>query len=97
MNKIDHVAIVVEDLDTTVQWYLAHFKAKLIYQDKTWAMLEFANIKLAFVISNEHPAHIAFISKDAKRYGKLKRHRDDTYSCYIKDPSGNVVEIVKSE
>ena len=95
MDKIDHIAIVVKDLNDTLAWYLVHFNAQLIYQDETWAMIEFQNIKLAFVIPNQHPAHIGFNSENAECYGKLTLHRDGSNSCYVKDPSGNIVEFVK--
>ncbi|MDA0911524.1 MAG: VOC family protein [Proteobacteria bacterium] len=96
MDRIDHVAIVVKDLEETLTWYLSHFNAKLIYQDDTWAMIEFQNIKLAFVVPHQHPPHIAFNSEKAESFGKLKQHRDGTLSCYAKDPSGNIVEFIKS-
>ena len=47
MDRMDHVAIVVKDLEETLTWYLSHFNVKLIYQDDTWAMIEFENVKLA--------------------------------------------------
>ena len=95
MDRVDHVALVVKNLDETVKWYLSHFNARLIYQDDTWAMVEFANVKLAFVVSHQHPAHIAFSSDKAESYGKLNQHRDGSLSCYAKDPSGNMVEFIK--
>jgi extradiol dioxygenase family protein len=50
LDNIDHIAITVDDLDKTVEFYLQTFKAKVLYRDDTWAFLRFGNIKLAFVI-----------------------------------------------
>ncbi|WP_119344086.1 VOC family protein [Facilibium subflavum] len=94
MDAIDHIAISVKNLSETVSWYQQEFQAKVLYQDDTWAMLQFANIKLAFVIEKQHPPHIAFCKENAGEYGKLSKHRDNTCSTYIKDPSGNIIEIM---
>jgi catechol 2,3-dioxygenase-like lactoylglutathione lyase family enzyme len=94
LDNIDHIAITVDDLDKTVEFYLQTFKAKVLYRDDTWAFLRFGNIKLAFVIPGQHPPHIAFISERAEEFGELKTHRDGTRSIYLKDPSANTIEIM---
>lgn len=94
LDTIDHVAVAVTDVAEAVKWYQEQFKCEVEYQDKTWAFLSFHNIKLALVVPNQHPSHIAFVSEHAQTYGKLKKHRDGTSSVYIKDPAGNSVEIM---
>lgn len=94
LDPIDHIAISVTDLKATVDWYLTTFKCVVEYQDDTWALLKFDNIKLAFVIPEQHPPHIAFVSADAENFGALKTHRDGTRSVYVDDPSGNKLEIM---
>lgn len=94
LDSIDHVAISVKDIQCALDWYCKHFKCRVLYQDKTWAFIDFANIKLALVIPEQHPSHIAFVSEQAETYGVLKRHRDGTESVYINDPAGNSVEIM---
>jgi len=97
LDLIDHIAIPVEDVASAVAWYTSKFHCEISYQDDTWAFLEFGNIKLALVIPSQHPAHIAFASPDAGKFGELKLHRDGTRSCYVKDPSGNSVEILAAD
>ena len=63
------------------------------YQDETWALLEFANIRVAFVLPEQHPPHFAVLG-DPAAYGQPKTHRDGTRSVYLQDPSGNNVEIL---
>jgi catechol 2,3-dioxygenase-like lactoylglutathione lyase family enzyme len=96
LDKLDHVAIAVKngELDKTVEFYLKSFKCEVVYRDDTWAFLRFGNIKLAFVIPEQHPAHIAFISERAEEFGQLKLHRDGTRSVYVEDPSANTIEIM---
>ncbi len=49
MNKdiLDHVAICTDSIEKSVKWYIENFKCEILYQDSTWAMLEFQNVKLA--------------------------------------------------
>lgn len=93
LDTLDHVAIVVEDLNKTVDWYTKKFNCEVTYQDDTWAMIKFANMSLAFVVENEHPPHISILRTDASEFGELVTHRDGSRSCYIEDPSENTVEI----
>ena len=94
MRRIDHVAIQVDDIKESVSYYMREFDAKTIYEDNTWAMLQFDNIKLALVVEDEHPYHIAFEVEDM---GPLQSvlHRDGSISRYIDDPSGNKIELIK--
>ena len=94
LDSIDHIAIPVEDVASSVDWYKNTFHCEVTYQDETWAFLKFGNIKLALVIPSQHPAHIGFVSPEAERFGTLKLHRDGTRSCYVTDPAGNSVEIL---
>jgi len=97
LDSIHHVAIAVQDVKGAVAWYTKNFQCKVAYQDDTWAFLEFANLKLALVIPSQHPAHIAFVSPEAEKFGTLKPHRDGTRSCYVTDPAGNSVEIMAQD
>jgi catechol 2,3-dioxygenase-like lactoylglutathione lyase family enzyme len=94
LDSVHHVAISVDNIATAVQWYRDRFQCRVSYQDDTWAMLDFANIKLALVLPEQHPAHIAFSQSDAGRFGPLRTHRDGTRSTYIADAAGNPVEIM---
>jgi catechol 2,3-dioxygenase-like lactoylglutathione lyase family enzyme len=97
LDSVHHVAVAVPDIGAAVEWYRRHFHCKVNYQDTTWAMLEFANIKLALVIPAQHPPHVAVVHPEAERFGPLKAHRDGTRSVYVKDPAGNPVEILAQD
>ncbi len=97
LDSIHHVAISVTDIQAAVDWYTRTFQCKVSYQDDTWALLDFANLKLALVVPSQHPAHIAFVSPEAEKFGTLKPHRDGTRSCYVTDPAGNPVEIMAQD
>ena len=95
MDKIHHIAIQVESITKSVDWYKQNFDITVSYQDETWAMIDFENTSLALVIPEEHPFHFAIESKDAGSYGQPTEHRDGTASIYIKDIDGNNVEMIK--
>ena len=97
LDTIDHVAIAVTDISVALEWYRRHFQCEVAYQDETWALLQFENIKLALVIAEQHPAHLGFFRSDAADFGTLKPHRDGTKSVYIKDPAGNSLEILERQ
>lgn len=97
LDSLDHVAIPVADVASAVEWYKQTFRCEVKYQDATWALLGFANTRLALVIPSQHPAHLGFVSPDAEKFGTLKTHRDGTRSCYVNDPAGNAVEILAAE
>ena len=50
MEKIDHIAIVVTNINHAVNWYKDNRDCKVNYQDTSWAELQFENIKLALVL-----------------------------------------------
>ena len=96
MDKIHHIAIPVKAIDKAVDWYVSQFDVRVSYQDESWALLKFENLSLALVLPSEHPGHFAIEHDRAESFGALTPHRDGTESVYIKDPSGNTVEILKT-
>ncbi len=93
LDLLHHAALRVKDVKQAVDWYTQRFGCKVEYQDHTWAMLEFANARLAFVVAEQHPPHIAILG-DPSAYGTAEVHRDGTSSVYLRDPDGNNVEIL---
>lgn len=97
LDALHHVAVSVNDIGRAVDWYTKTFHCTVSYQDATWAMLEFANLKLALVIPEQHPPHLAFVHPEAEKFGPLKAHRDGTKSVYVRDPAGNSIEIMAQD
>jgi catechol 2,3-dioxygenase-like lactoylglutathione lyase family enzyme len=97
----DHVAVPSNDIAASVQWYLTHLGATVLYQDKTWAFLNVGGQKLALVSPSQHPPHVAVrVSEEqlaeASRANNtpIDKHRDGTTGIYIHDPFGNAVELI---
>ena len=95
MKKIDHIAIQVDNIKESVAWYHDNYDCMILHSDDTWAFLQFDNIKLALVVEDQHPYHIAFAVDEIKWDDHIMEHRDGSVSKYIEDPSGNKIEIIK--
>jgi catechol 2,3-dioxygenase-like lactoylglutathione lyase family enzyme len=93
LDTMHHVAVPVSNVREIVDWYTQHFACTVKYQDETWALVEFSNISLAFVLPEQHPPHFAILG-DPSRHGEPKLHRDGTRSVYIQDPAANNIEIL---
>ncbi len=95
MDRIDHVAIVVEDVPRAARWYAAEFNCEIEWSDQSWALLRFANCSLALVTPGQHPQHFAILTNEIERFGHPTPHRDGTRSVYRTDPDGNVFEMLE--
>ena len=105
--KFDHVAINCNNIRETVNWYLKNTPAKIVYEDDTWALLDLLELRLALVVPNQHPPHIAIrldtieelknMHSEKSRAGlcsALKEHRDKTVSFYQYSPNNTAVEWI---
>jgi hypothetical protein len=95
LDTIHHVAISVPNVAKGVEWYTSRFNCRVEYIDDTWALLAFANTKLALVLPQEHPSHFALSRPDANKFGELVTHRDGLSSVYITDAFGNAIEVLE--
>jgi catechol-2,3-dioxygenase len=93
-SVIDHIAIVVDDIDASVDWYESRFDCDVRWHDASWAYLQFANCGLALVVDGSHPSHFAVQVTGLSRFGQPLSHRDGTRFIYVNDHDGNVVEML---
>jgi catechol 2,3-dioxygenase-like lactoylglutathione lyase family enzyme len=94
LDAVDHVAVAVTDVAAAIEWYTGRLRCRVLYRDATWALLEFANLRLALMAERRHPPHVGLVRADAEEFGPLQPHRDGTRSVYLADPDGNSVEIL---
>jgi catechol 2,3-dioxygenase-like lactoylglutathione lyase family enzyme len=98
----DHVAQIVPDIAEAVDFYTRLVPgATVLYQDSSWGFVEAGGVKLAFVLKDQHPNHLAWrVSESellalAEKYGKeIHPHRDGTRSFYLEGPGGAHIEII---
>jgi catechol 2,3-dioxygenase-like lactoylglutathione lyase family enzyme len=97
LSSINHVTICVANIEQAVNWYQSSFVCELIKYEPTFAVLEFANMNLVLSLPSLERPHIAFNRENAESFGELKEMRDGSLGTYIADPTGNIVELVKSK
>lgn len=99
MKTIDHVAVLVKNLEESQKWYEKNCGAVLVFEDYKYKRMQMDNITLALIDKNyyEHN-HFAILVEKYKDLpsdkGKMIQHRDGTTGCYVKDPDGNVIEFI---
>jgi hypothetical protein len=100
--QFDHVAQQVSDVGEAIAWWREAIPAaRVIYQDETWGLVEADGVKLAFVMADQHPGHLAWRVRAeelerlaAERGATIAPHRDGTRSFYLEAPGGQAVEII---
>lgn len=100
--QFDHVAHQVPDIAAALEWWVGVVPgARVLYADETWGLLEAGGAKLAFVMADEHPNHLAFkVSGEeldrlaAERGVAVSAHRDGSRSFYLDGPGGQGVEVI---
>jgi catechol 2,3-dioxygenase-like lactoylglutathione lyase family enzyme len=103
--RFDHAAQVVPDIAEAVDWYRATFPdAHVVHQDPTWALVVAGGVRLAFVVKDQHPGHLAWrvsaaeLERLAAQHGaEIKPHRDGTRSFYAAGPGGQSIEFIATE
>lgn len=98
MDKIDHIALEVEDVGVAIDTMKKNFTFDVIERYDDWAIIQFDNIKVALVTKGKHPPHVAFSVKNRDDLldfpGKVMHHRDGTSSVYVMNIPGNWVEYI---
>jgi len=100
--QFDHVAQQVPDIAAALEWWSGVVPgARVLYADETWGLLEAGGAKLAFVMADEHPDHLAFkvTGEELERLAAVHAvgvsgHRDGSRSFYLDAPGGHRVEII---
>ena len=99
MKIVDHIAVLVENLDASQKWYEKICEAELIFKDHKYRRMQMDNITIALIDKKHYQhSHFGILVKNyadlPSDKGKIVHHRDGTTGCYVKDPDGNVVEFI---
>ena len=103
--QFDHAAQVVPNISEAIEWYQNTLpNVKVLFQDASWAFVEAGGARIAFVVKDQHPGHLAWrvssqkLEELALTHGKeIKTHRDKTRSFYLEAPGGQAIEIISVE
>ncbi len=100
--RFDHAAHQVPDIAAAIAWWRETVPGtKVLYEDATWGLIEAGGLKLAFVMADQHPDHLAWrvseaeLEELAERYElAIHPHRDGTRSFYLEAPGGHPLEVI---
>ena len=101
--EFDHVAQQVPDVGAAIAWWRATVPdVEVLHEDATWGLISAGGAKLAFVMADQHPNHLAWrvsaseLERLAAEHGgrAIHPHRDGTRSFYLEAPGGTGVEII---
>ena len=99
--QFDHVAQQVSDVAAALEWWQRMVPGStVLYADATWGLLEAGGARLAFVVAEEHPDHLAFkVSGEelerlaGEHEASISVHRDGSRSFYVAAPGDHRVEV----
>jgi len=99
MKTVDHIAVLVENLDVSQKWYEENCNAELVFEDYKYRRMQMNNVTIAIIDKKHYEhAHFGILVQDYANLpsdkGEIVHHRDGTTGCYVKDPDGNVVEFI---
>lgn len=100
--QFDHAALQVPDIAEALAWWQEKVPgATVLYQDDSWALLEAAGARLAFVMADQHPDHLAYKVSGAElerlaaaEAASIDLHRDGSRSFYVAAPGEHRVELI---
>ena len=98
MDIIDHIAILVSDLEEAESWYSEHIEAEVTFRSDKYIRLKTGNTNIALIDKVYYPwPHVAILVEDKEdlpEKGYKVKHRDGTIGVYVEDPFGNYLEYI---
>ena len=98
MKTVDHVALLVDDLDVSQAWYEEELEAICEFSTNSYRRMRFNNTTVALICKHTYPyAHVGILvekREELPQVGERVEHRDGTIGVYTFDPDGNCVEHI---
>jgi len=95
---VDHIAILVDDLELAEDWYTSKLNADVSFKDKKYIRIKLENTNIALIDKKHYPyAHVGILVNDINdlpQEGIRVEHRDGTVGVYVEDPFGNYLEYI---
>lgn len=100
--QFDHVAQQVPDVAAALEWWQRTIPgATVVYADETWGLIEAGGARVAFVVADQHPDHLAYkvsgseLERLATEHAvAIAPHRDGSRSFYLDAPGDHRVEVI---
>jgi len=99
MSIVDHIAVLVDDLNTAEEWYTEKLNGKVTFRDEKYIRMSVSNTNIALIDKKHYPyAHFGILIEKMEdlplELGEVVYHRDGTTGVYVKDPFGNYLEYI---
>ena len=99
MSIVDHIALLVDDLQVAEEWYTKRLAGKVTFRDTKYIRMTVSNTNIALIDKKHYPhAHFAILVEKMQdlplELGEVVYHRDGTTGVYVKDPFGNYLEYI---
>ena len=98
MKTIDHVALLVEDLDVAQKWYEERLDAICEFSTDSYRRMRFNNTTVALTSKHHYSYnHIGILvncKENLPKEGEWVEHRDGTIGVYTFDPDGHCIEYI---
>ena len=99
ISKIDHIAILVSDLQVAEAWYTKKLCGNVTFRDTKYVRIQLNNINIALIDKKYYSnAHFAILVENKEDLpindGTVVNHRDGTIGVYVEDPFGNYLEYI---
>jgi len=96
---VDHIAVLVDDLEVAEKWYCDNLDAKVNFRDEKYVRIKVENTNIALIDKKHYPhAHFGILVEKIEdlplELGETVYHRDGTTGVYVKDPFGNYLEYI---
>ena len=98
-SKIDHIAVLVDDLDVAERWYTEKLDGFVAFRDQKYTRIQLENVNIALIDKNHYSHnHFAVLVENKEDLpvgeGIVVHHRDGTIGVYVEDPFGNYLEYI---
>ena len=98
MKTVDHVALLVDNLEVAQKWYEKNLEAVCEFSTDSYRRMRLNNTTLALISKHRYPyAHVGILAEcreDLPKDGEHVKHRDGTIAVYTFDPDGNCIEHI---
>jgi len=96
---VDHIAILVNNLEIAEKWYCEHLNGKVAFRDDKYIRISIENTNIALIHEKYYKyAHCGILVENYNdlplEKGEVVKHRDGTIGVYVKDPFGNYLEYI---
>ena len=98
-SVVDHVALLVNDLEVSEKWYLDALSGEITHRQENYVRLKVQNTNIALLDKScaTSKPHIGILCSnfcDLPKIGTKVSHRDGTTGVYLQDPDGNTIEFI---